>query len=112
MLELEDKYVFHIPMHKFENERVTRINMEKVIDDLIRILNESGYDSFYSTKVTGHYKDRSFDEVLITVFSSSSSNRHSPDVLFSKWFKDNNGELRQEAFAYEYNNRVYIEKLE
>lgn len=107
---LNTKYVLHIPTHKFENERVTRINMEKVIADLEKRLNQNDFHSFYKIEVEGHYKRRSFDEVLITIFTSDIT-QPQPDEIFSQWFKDNNYELKQESFAYEKNNELYIEKL-
>ena len=107
---LDTKYVLHIPTHKFEDEKVTRINMKKCIGDLESRLNQSGYHSFYKTEVEGHYKSRIFDEVLITIFTSSETEAK-PDEIFSQWFKDNNKELKQESFAYEKNNELIIEEL-
>lgn len=112
MIELDQKFVLHLPVHKFENERVTAININKVLDNLINILNENNYHSFYITKVNGHYKTRSFDEILITIFTSSNDNRKKPDKIFKEWFQDNNDILRQESYAYEYNNIMYIEETD
>ena len=107
---LDTKYVLHIPCHKFENEMVTRINMEKCIGDLESKLDQSGYHSFYKTQVEGHYKSRKFDEVLITIFTSNISELQ-PDKIFRKWIKENNDELKQESYAYEKNNELIIEEL-
>lgn len=110
-MELDKKYVLHIPFHKFENDKITKINMKNLIDDLIKQLNNNGYISFYMTKVNGYYKNRCFDEMLITIFASSDSKQKLPDEIFSKWFKENNNTLKQESFAYEYNNKMYIEEI-
>ena len=107
---LDTKYVLHIPTHKFENERITIINMKKCISDLESRLEQNGYQSFYKTKIEGHYKSRSFDEILITVFTTRKTEPQ-PDDIFSQWFRDNNDELKQESFAYERNNELIIEEL-
>lgn len=104
------KYVLHIPTHKFENKIVTAINMKKCMEDLEKKLNENGYHSFYKSKVEGHYKSRTFEEVLITIFTNNTAEPQ-PDKLFIEWFKEHNDELKQESFAYEKNNELIIEKL-
>lgn len=107
---LDTKYVLHIPCHKFENEKVTLINMKKCIGDLESKLNEHGYHSFYKIQVEGHYKSRIFDEILITIFTSNKTEVQ-PDMIFREWFIENNDELKQESFAYEKNNELIIEEL-
>lgn len=110
-MKLDQKYVLHLPVHKFENEEITRINIDKLLDDLINTLNANNYHSFYITKVNGHYKTRSFDEILITIFTSSHEQKIQPNEIFKKWFGENNNTLKQESFAYEYGNSLYIIEL-
>lgn len=110
MKKLDQKYVLHLPVHKLENEKVTKININKVLDDLVTRLNKNQYHSFYITNVNGHYKSRSFDEILITIFTTK--DKITPDKIFRKWFKENNHILKQESYAYEYNNTLYVENLE
>lgn len=111
MIKLDEKYVLHLPIHKFENEKITTININNALDDLINLLNINQYHSFYINKVNGHYKTRSFDEILITIFTSSQEEKIKPGELFIKWFKNNNNLLKQESVAYEYNNNMYIEEM-
>ncbi|MBO7719208.1 MAG: hypothetical protein J6S29_03535 [Methanosphaera sp.] len=85
--------------------------MDEVLDELIDNLNDNGYHSFYMIKAKGFYKSRCFDELLITIFASSDDNQIKPNVIFKKWFIDNNDHLNQESMAYEYNNVLYVEKL-
>ena len=49
-------------------------------------------------------------EILITLFVASKS-QHTSEVIFKKWFKENNTLLKQKEFAYEYNNTLIIENL-
>ena len=74
------------------------------------MLREECYTSYYKTMVEGSYKGRSFDELLITIFSSD-NNRVSPAEIFTKWFKNNNHLLKQESFAYQENNSLKIIEL-
>ena len=108
MIELTEKYVLHIPLSKCEDDMVVDLNMDEILEDLISQLDMKGFDSFYITKVQSHYKSRIFDEVLITIFTDSGRDLVG---LFRNWFLKNNNVLRQEAFAYERNNRLVIEKL-
>lgn len=109
MLELNHKYVLHIPLYKFKDEKLILIEIDEIIDDLILQLNENGYDSFYTQKVKSHYKSRSFDELIITIFTSYSHKQ--VETIFSEWFEKNNNILEQESFAYEHNNSLFIKKI-
>ena len=42
MIKLDNKYVLHIPIHKYENKELTSINIEKPIEELISKLNDEG----------------------------------------------------------------------
>ena len=115
MIELNKKYVFHIPLYKFKNEELIPIELDPILDELIDRFNENGHDSLYMSNVSAYYKSRIFDEILISIFVSTEhlakEKQEFPDRIFKKWFKDNNKILEQEALAYEYNNKMFIEKL-
>ena len=113
MIELDKKYVFHIPLYKYVNNDLIPIPIENIIEELIKQFNKNGYDSLYITKVKGYYKSRCFDEILITLFVSTAfiKNHNSPEAIFKKWFKVNNNILEQEAYAYEYNNTMNIHEI-
>ncbi len=111
MIELDTKCVCHIPLYKFIDDELILIDIDEILDDLIGQFSENGYDSLYMTKVKGVYKSREFDELLITIFTSSNQNKESPEIIFKKWFMENNDILEQEAFAYEWNNSLFIEEI-
>lgn len=107
MIELDKKYIFHIPKYKFEDNKLTPIDTN-LLNEFITKLNENGYSSAYLTDVKSYYKNRTYDEILITLFTSSKNN---PEKIFRKFFTENNSILKQEAFAYECDNRMFIEEL-
>lgn len=108
MLQLDEKYVLHIPCYKYEDDKLVSLKDENLIDNLIEELEINGFHSLYMTDVKGYYKKRCFDEILVTIFSSKDKR---PDQIFRKWFKDNNNVLKQESFAYEHNSSLIVEKL-
>ena len=109
MIELDKKYVFHIPLCRYGDGELREIDIDGVLDELIGLFNENGFDSLYVTKVKGHYRSRCFDELLLTLFSSSDEN---PEGIFIDWFERNNDVLGQEAFGWECGNRMYISRLD
>ena len=109
MMELDKKYVFHIPIYKFLKIGLIPIEYEEILDVLIGRFNQNGYDSLYITEVKGFYKSREFDELLITIFTSSHDSLL--EYIFESWFIENNDVLEQEAFAYECNNSMFVKKL-
>lgn len=111
MDKLDKKYVFHIPFFKYENEKLVPLDIENIVDDFLKQLNENGYDSLYMKNVKAMYKSRCFDELLIILFVSSLENRESPINIFKQWFNRNNKLLKQESFSYEYGNVMFVEKL-
>ena len=115
MMELDKKYVLHIPLYKYKNNELIPIEIYHIIEDLIKKLDKEGYDSLYITDVKAYYKSRSFDEILISIFTSEEvlkkENKESPSAIFKKWFKEHNYILEQEALGYEYDNKMYIEEL-
>lgn len=106
---LEKKYVFHIPIFKYINGELVEIGIDGVLDDLIGLFAEQGFDSLYITNVKSIYKSRIFDELTLTLFSSGDD---FPEAIFMEWFKDYNDVLCQEEFSYECNNRMFIERLD
>lgn len=102
MKELDKKYVFHIPLYRFEDDELIKLEIGDALDDLIARLN---CDGLYITKVRSFYKSRCFDELLVSLFVSDSEN---PEEIFKKWFTNNNDVLGQESFSYECGNRMYI----
>ena len=108
MTQLDKKYVLHIPTCKYIDNKLISLNIDEILDDLIKELRRNGLMSFYLTNVKSYYKSRVFDEVLFTVFTSSVS----VDEIFTKWFKKNNNLLQQEAFSFEYDNMMFVEKLD
>ena len=108
MMELDEKYVLHIPRHRYVNGELVDITADEHINDLIDRLNKEGYNSFYKTDVNGYYKTRCFDEILITIFTSKEGNRKSPKDIFREWFEEYGDVLKQEAWAYEYNGTMFI----
>lgn len=108
MSQLNKKYVFHIPLFKYQDNNLQPIEIDDLLDDLINQLTDNGFENLYMTKVKGFYKSRCFDELLITLFTPDDQ---TPQITFEKWFRNNNGILEQEEFAYECNNKLIIEKL-
>ncbi len=109
MVKLDEKYIFHIPLFKYADDKLIEIEIVDLIEDLMDQFSQNGHDNLYVTKVKGYYKSRCYDELLITLFVCKSS--HPPEEIFQNWFKKHNEILGQEAFAYEYNNRMFIEKI-
>ena len=109
MRVLSKKYIFHIPLYEYDGRELVAIDMDGLLDDLIFRLGEASFDSLYITKVESHYKARSFDELLLTIFVE---NNECLEEIFKKWFRDNNDVLQQDEFAYECGNELFIEKLE
>ena len=110
MITLDKRYVFHIPSFKFVNCTLVPISIEDSINQIIDELAKNGYDSLYITHAKGYYRTRCFDEILITLFTSD-ENKKLPEVIFKEWFLKNNNILKQEAFAYEINNEMFIEEI-
>lgn len=109
MSELSEKYVFHIPVFKFEDNRLIRIDIDGYICNLVAMFAESGFEGMYSTMVKSYYKSRCYDEILITVFTSP---EEAPEEIFRDWFVKNNDVFAQEAFAFEHNGTMHIERLQ
>lgn len=111
MTTLNNRYVLHIPTFKYVNTEDKTIIGEEYIKILTDKLTEYGYTSFYITQAQGQYKTRKYDEILITVYASDNRDAKLPDTIFGEWFRKHNHIFEQESFAYEHNNKLYIEKL-
>ena len=107
-MELDCRYVLHIPLSRWENDTLIALDVDDMLGELVNLLEDEGFDSFYLTKVASYYKSRRFDEVTLTIFATSGD---APHEIFKRWFLDHNDVLGQEAFAYEIENRMVIEKL-
>ena len=108
MTVLDVKYVFHIPLYKFTQDRLSPLNGDEIIADLISEFSESGFDSLYMTKVKSCYRARLYDEILITLFTTDD---RAPEEIFEGWFRKNNEMLEQIEFAYEKGDRMIIGRL-
>ena len=105
-MELDCRYVLHIPLSKWENGKLKALDVDGEIAELISLLEVEGFDSFYVTKVESYYKSRKYDELLITIFAGYGEG---PCEIFRQWFSKHNDILCQEALAFEINNRMIIE---
>ena len=108
MTVLDVKYVFHIPLYKFTQDKLSPLDGDEIIADLISKLSESGFDSLYMTRVKSCYRARLYDEILITLFTTDD---RAPEEIFEEWFRKNNKILEQEEFAYEKGDRMIIGRL-
>ena len=106
IMELDCRYVLHIPLSKWENGEIKSLSIDDAIAELISILEVEGFDSFYVTKVESYYKSRKYDELLVTIFAVDGEG---PCEIFRRWFSAHNDVLCQEALAFEINNRMIIE---
>ena len=109
MIRLNKKYVFHIPLFRYADDRLEPIDMDDIFNELLAELTDNGFENFYISKVRGYYKSRSFDELLITIFVSD--NGEILEEVFKSWFQKNNHILSQEAFSFESGNEMYIIQL-
>lgn len=107
-MELDFKYVLHIPLSKWENDELVVLDIDSEINELINQLEVEGFVSFYITKVESFYKTRRYDELLITIFAAEGEGPHE---IFKDWFYRHNDVLAQEAFSFEFNNRMIIKDL-
>ena len=105
MIELTEKYVFHIPLYKCMDGELVLIELDDLLDELFDEFTKNGFKSWYVTKVESFYKSVTYDEVLITIFTSKDE---SPCKIFEDWFRRNNDILCQKYFAYECGNGMII----
>ena len=110
MIELEEKYVLHIPLSKCADGELMGIDIDEIFGELANALNEIGVCSFYTAKVRGYYKSVEYDELLVSVFASENESE-TVKAIFRNWFLKNNTLMQQKEFAFEADGRLFIEKL-
>ena len=103
--------VFHIPEKAWQQDRLEDIDVDFAVDKLAQSLNTAGTDSFYTQEVTGYYKGRHYPEQIMVVFCDDTDKATVLADIFTRWFRENNGILRQEAFSYELNGALFVEEL-
>ncbi len=108
-MSLPHKLVFHIPELALVNDTITPVSIDELLAGLADELQQAGVLSFYTINATGFYKGRSYPERLITLFWKDDP---APmQELFRRWFRENNDQLQQEAFAFELDGVLYTESL-
>ena len=55
MIELGEKYVFHIPMYRYADDELIPIELDNLLDDLVLKLGDDGFDSMYVTKAKSFF---------------------------------------------------------
>lgn len=106
-MTLSNKIVLHIPEKAWINEELADIPVKKAMKSLTNMLSD--YD-FYTQRIKSCYKNRKYPETIITIFCNAEADKIIG--IFSEWFKTNNDVMKQKAYAYEFNNSLYIDDLE
>jgi hypothetical protein len=109
MLILKNKHVLHIPLSRFVNGELEMLDIDDLLEELFRKLEENSIEGFYITRATGFYRFRSYPELLITVYSNE---KGTVEEIFEEWFQTHNKVLCQEAFSYEANDRLHVIRLD
>lgn len=107
-MELDSKYVFHIPLYKYEDNRLTPLEIDDILCELFDEFHKKGFEGMYVSKVKSRYKGRDYSELLVTLFTTEDK---SPEEIFERWFVKNNEMLKQDEFAYEKGNAMTIVRL-
>ena len=108
MRTLDNKHVFHIPLCKYENNQLTPLEIDDLLKELTDEFEANGFEGMYMSKVKSCYNGRTYDELLITLFTTEDK---SPEEIFEKLFRKNNEILKQDEFAYEKGNTMTIVRL-
>jgi hypothetical protein len=109
-MKYETKIVLHIPLFRWDGEKLIRIDNSGVTQAIKKHFNDLGIKSWYCTDATGYYNGRSFKQELLTVYCDKTTEPRFIQ-LFKHVFCKSNDVLQQESFAYEVNNCLYVEKL-
>ena len=109
MLILKNKHVLHIPLSRFVNGELKMLDIDDLLEELFRKLEENGIEGFYITHATGFYRSRKYPELLITVYSNE---KETVEEILEKWFQTHNKVLCQEAFSYEANDWLHVIRLD
>lgn len=109
---LDTRYVFHIPLCKYQNNKLIPIgekkNIRQIIDSLLNRLTAAGYFGMYILDAEGVYKERRYNEKLIILYTETGQN---PELVFEEWFAANNDILKQECYSYEKTGKMIIKNL-
>lgn len=108
MIKLDVKYVLHIPLYRNVEGRLKPIEPSSIIDELILNLEENNVNSFYTQKIKSYYNSKSFDEMIITIYTSKESEI---EDIFTSWCRNNHDILQQDCYAFEKNDELYIFEL-
>lgn len=103
---LKRKAVLHIPQMALENGELVDIDLAGALEELLANLAEAGVTSLYQTQATGYYNGRSYPEALFTIFGVAETT--AAVHIFTAWNKEYKGILKQEAFAYELDDRLFV----
>ena len=106
MLTLKNKIVVHIPHKAFIDEKFVDIDYLACRNNLIQMLESCGVGGFYITNVVGHYKNRSYDEELLTFFYNK-TNDDIENKIYS-WIESDARVLKQECIAVEFDGILKI----
>ena len=109
MLICKNKHILHIPLSRFVNGELEMLDIDDLLEELFRKLEEKDIEGFYITRATGFYRSRSYPELLLTVYSNRTN---IVEAIFEEWFRAHNGVLCQEAFSYEANDRLHVIRLD
>ena len=102
----QHKAVLHIPQQAWVDGELVDLDLTEALEKLSENLEAAGITSYYETQATGHYKGRSYPEMLLTIFGTAET---SVAVnVFMLWYGANRDTLRQEAFAYELDGELFV----
>lgn len=103
---IKNKVVIHLPHKAWVDNQFIDINYSNCRENLLAFLQEFNINGFYITNVLGFYKNRSYNEELITLFYEK-INKNFKNLLID-WAKEWKIKLYQEAFAIEFNDTLKI----
>ena len=108
MKTLTNKISFHIPGFKYIEGKMLNIYQDDFKAALNKELEKVGIEAFYAEKAVGYYKGREYPQEIITVFFNKE------DVLdcFARTVYSMRDSLKQEAYAYELNGKMYVYNAE
>ena len=104
---MNQKFSFHIPKVAYVNEEYIPIHYEKFEDSLGKKLKEIGITAWYIISSSGFYQGRCYPQNIMVVYCDETK-----VVLVSEIYKkvcqDMAGVMKQEQFAYEFNDELMI----
>ena len=108
-MKLTHKLVFHIPQKALVHGVALEIPFSALFPNLVTALYDAGVSGFYVVDGVGFYEGRTYPEKLVTVFCEDAP--EDVEKAYRDWFRHFNDVLQQEAFAYEVDGVLHIEKL-